>query len=359
MKRFKVLVNILLIFCQVANAQGLISEKVSTDNFFIASSSQSTTIIYDERDSWLIQKVCSLLQQDMEMLTGNKPSIQQKLISSIRPVIIVGTIEGSSMIRQLIREKKIDVTRIRNKWEAFQLTTLTSPFKGSGNILVITGSDRRGTAFGVFELSRQMGVSPWYWWADVPMKNKANIYIKKGTHVFSSPSVKYRGIFINDEAPAFSGWAKEKFGGVNHHVYEKIFELLLRLKANYLWPAMWGNAFNDDDTLNPILADKWGIVMGTSHHEPMLRAQQEWKRYGKGQWNYDSNEVVLKNFWRKGIQNMGNHESIVTIGMRGDGDMPMTRGTATQLLERIVSDQRKIIAEVTGKDASLTPQLWA
>jgi hypothetical protein len=150
-------------------------------------------------------------------------------------------------------------------------------------------------------------VSPWYWWADVPVKKKENIYIKKGTHVFGSPSVKYRGIFINDEAPAFSGWTKEKFGGVNHLVYEKIFELLLRLKANYLWPAMWGNAFNDDDTLNPILADKWGIVMGTSHHEPMLQAQQEWKRYGKGQWNYDSNEVVLK-ILAKGIQNMGNHE---------------------------------------------------
>jgi hypothetical protein len=174
-----------------------------------------------------------------------------------------------------------------------------------------------------------------------------------------APKVKYRGIFINDEAPAFSGWTKEKFGGVNHLVYEKMFELILRLKGNYLWPAMWGNAFNDDDTLNPVLADKYGIVMGTSHHEPMLRAQQEWKRYGKGKWDYDSNEVVLKDFWRKGIQNMRNHESIVTVGMRGDGDKPMTQGTATALLERIVKDQRQIIEEVTGKPASQTPQLWA
>ena len=172
-------------------------------------------------------------------------------------------------------------------------------------------------------------------------------------------SVKYRGIFINDEAPAFSGWAKEKFGGVNHLVYEKVFELILRLKANYLWPAMWGNAFNDDDPLNPILAQQYGIVMGTSHHEPMLRAQQEWKRYGKGLWNYDSNEVVLKAFWKKGIENMDSRESIVTIGMRGDGDMPMTVGSNIALLERIVRDQRTIIAEVTQKPASETPQLWA
>jgi len=224
---------------------------------------------------------------------------------------------------------------------------------------VICGSDRRGTAYGVFELSKQMGVSPWYWWADVPVKKKASLYVKSGMLITDAPKVKYRGIFINDEAPAFSGWTKEKFGVVNHHVYEKIFELILRLKGNYLWPAMWGNAFNDDDTLNPIKADEWGIVMGTSHHEPMLRSQQEWKRYGSGKWDYDSNEVNLKAFWRKGIQNMGAHESIVTMAMRGDGDMPMTAGTATTLLEKIVKDQRSIIEEVTGKPASATPQLWA
>lgn len=168
-----------------------------------------------------------------------------------------------------------------------------------------------------------------------------------------------KGIFINDEAPAFSGWTHEKFGGFNHLVYEKVFELLLRLRGNYLWPAMWGNAFNKDDTLNPVLADKWGIVMGTSHHEPMLRAQQEWKRYGSGAWDYVSNDSVLRAFWRKGIENMGRHESIVTVGMRGDGDMPMSNETATDLLERIVKDQREIISEVTGKPASETPQMWA
>ena len=274
-------------------------------------------------------------------------------------IIILGTFKGSSIIQKLIAEKKIDINTIKGKWEAFQMQTVKNPTKGIENALVITGSDKRGTAYGVLELSRQIGVSPWYWWADVPVKKKPEVFIKKGVYTFNSPSVKYRGIFINDEAPAFSGWTKEKFGGVNHLVYEKMFELLLRLKANYLWPAMWGNAFNDDDTLNPVLADKWGIVMGTSHHEPMLRAQQEWKRYGKGAWDYTKNDTVLRDFWRKGIENMGSHESIVTIGMRGDGDMPMTQGTATALLEKIVSDQRKIIEEVTKKPASKTTQLWA
>jgi hypothetical protein len=170
--------------------------------------------------------------------------------------------------------------------------------------------------------------------------------------------VKYRGIFINDEAPALSGWSKEKFGGFNHHFYEKVFELILRLKGNYLWPAMWGNAFYDDDSLSRQTADNYGIVIGTSHHEPLMRAHVEWRRYGKGKWNYDSNEVRLKQFWKEGMQRATN-EKIVSIGMRGDGDEPMTEGTAIALLERIVKDQRQIIEDVTGKPASETPQLWA
>jgi len=356
MKRLSGFLVILFLSGQIASAQ-LISDKASPKSILIGSSQQPPVIICDDQDDWLVQKASSLLIEDIAAIIGKTPSREHQLSTGKKYAIIVGTLR-SKFIQELARSKAIRVDDLKNKWEAFQLTTING-YKGMQNVLVIAGSDKRGAAYGVFELSRQMGVSPWYWWADVPAKKKNEIYLNKGNYFFGSPSVKYRGIFINDEAPAFSGWAKEKFGGVNHLVYEKIFELLLRMKGNYLWPAMWGNAFNDDDSLNPILADKWGIVMGTSHHEPMLRAQQEWKRYGKGQWNYDSNEVVLKDFWRKGIQNMGTHESIVTVGMRGDGDMPMTRGTATQLLERIVTDQRKIIAEVTRKDPSQTPQLWA
>jgi hypothetical protein len=281
------------------------------------------------------------------------------LPSSAEQLIIIGSLDHSPLIQRMAAEKKIHAEGLKGQWEKFQLETVNDPVPGISSALVIYGSDKRGTAYAIFELSKQMGVSPWWWWADVPVKAKKEIYFKNGTYEYGSPSVKYRGIFINDEAPAFSGWTKEKFGGVNHLVYEKIFELMLRLKANYLWPAMWGNAFNDDDTLNPILANKYGIVMGTTHHEPMLRAQQEWKRYGKGLWNYDSNEVVLKAFWKKGIENMDSRESIVSIGMRGDGDMPMTVGSNISLLERIVKDQRQIIEEVTKKPASETPQLWA
>ena len=356
MRRLYFLIAVL--FSSLATyAQGFITSK--NDGAFVFASTEAVSICVDPNDDWLVNKAASLLQHDIELVTGKKPLIVTDLSSASKNTVIIGTINGSSLIKKLIIAKKIDVNSIKGKWEAFQLQTIGNALPGIQNALIITGNDKRGAAFGTFELSRQMGVSPWYWWADVPVKQKSEVFIKKGVYTFNSPSVKYRGIFINDEAPAFSGWTKEKFGGVNHLVYEKMFELLLRLKANYLWPAMWGNAFNDDDTLNPILADKWGIVMGTSHHEPMLRAQQEWKRYGKGPWDYTKNDTVLRDFWKKGIENMGSHESIVTIGMRGDGDMPMTQGTATTLLEKIVAEQRKIIEDVTGKPATKTPQLWA
>jgi hypothetical protein len=357
MKRLYLLFAVLFIWF-AAPAQNIVTSK-REDGAFPIASQQIPSIYFDKNDDWLVTKTVSLLQTDIEAVTGKRPLIVNELSSVSKFTIIIGTINGSSIVQKLITDKKIDISRIKGKWEAFQLQTVKNPLKGIETALVIAGNDKRGTAFGVFELSKQIGVSPWYWWADVPAKKKSEVLIKKGVYTFNSPSVKYRGIFINDEAPAFSGWTKEKFGGVNHLVYEKMFELLLRLKANYLWPAMWGNAFNDDDTLNPVLADKWGIVMGTSHHEPMLRAQQEWKRYGKGAWDYTKNDTVLREFWKKGIENMGSHESIVTIGMRGDGDMPMTQGTATALLEKIVADQRRIIEDVTGKPASKTPQLWA
>src|SRR5690242_14853564 len=355
--------KIVFLFCiifisQNLFAQNFIANKNEKGSFPIVDNT-ATSIYTDKNDDWLIQKAASLFQKDVEMITGKNPEILTASPLQANDIIIIGSINGSDLIQQLIQSKKINVDSIKNKWEAYQIQIVKNPFKGIDRALVIAGSDKRGTAYGVFEMSKEIGVSPWYWWADVPVKKKKEIFVNKNIFLRDHPLVKYRGIFINDEAPAFSGWTKEKFGGVNHHVYEKVFELLLRLKANYLWPAMWGNAFNDDDTLNPVLANKYGIVMGTSHHEPMLRAQQEWKRYGKGAWNYATNKNELDSFWKKGIENMDHHESIVTIGMRGDGDMPMTQGTAIGLLENIVANQRKIIEEVTGKPASETPQDWA
>jgi hypothetical protein len=357
MKRL-VIFTLFIFFSGHIFSQNIIIDK-NEPGFFPIVSQKATVIYTDKNDDWLIQKTASLFQGDVESVTSQRPEIVHNIPASAKNIIVIGSIAKSSFIKQLIKTKKINADSLSGKWESYQIEVIKNPFKGIDNALVIAGSDKRGAAYGVFELSKLLGVSPWYWWADVPVKKKKEVYIDKNIFLRDHPLVKYRGIFINDEAPAFSGWTKEKFSGANHLAYEKIFELLLRLKGNYLWPAMWGNAFNDDDTLNPILANKWGIVMGTSHHEPMLRSQQEWKRYGKGQWNYDSNKVELDQFWKKGIENMGSHESIVTIGMRGDGDKPMTQGTAINLLENIVADQRKIIEDVTNKPTSQTPQLWA
>jgi hypothetical protein len=342
-------------------SQNMITDQASSGEFPIVSPATGAVPIYvDPKDHWLVGKTAELLQQDIQRVTGQRPAILSSLPATgeIPFLIIIGSLDSSSTVRRLARQNSIPAS-LNGKWESFILKPVRQPVARVGRALVIAGSDRRGTAYGVFELSRQMGVSPWYWWADVPVRHQSPPYISNKIFESGPPAVKYRGFFINDEAPALSGWAKAKYGGLNHVFYQRVFELLLRLKANYLWPAMWGNAFNDDDTLNPILASDYGIVMGTSHHEPMLRAQQEWKRYGKGAWDYDTNARTLDSFWTKGIANMDHHESIVTIGMRGDGDKPMTEGSNIALLEKIVADQRAIIQKVTGAPASAIPQSWA
>ncbi|HEY4060589.1 MAG TPA: glycosyl hydrolase 115 family protein [Puia sp.] len=320
----------------------------------------ATSIYVDANDHWLVKKAASLLQDDIERITGTRPTLLTTLpVTHTSRLVIIGSLDSSATIQRLAGSHKIPSEKLKGKWEAFAVQTVQKPLPDIDDALVITGSDRRGTAYGIFELSRRMGVSPWYWWADVPVRKQTELLYTGPAITEGPPSVKYRGFFINDEAPALSGWAKEKFGGLNHSFYEKVFELLLRLKANYLWPAMWGNAFNDDDPLNPILASQYGIVMGTSHHEPMLRAQQEWKRFGTGPWDYDKNSHILDSFWQKGIEHMDHHESIVTVGMRGDGDKPMEEGSNIALLEKIVKDQRAIIQKVTGEDPASIPQSWA
>src|SRR5256885_11044805 len=328
-------------------------------DFSIVTRNAAATLLVDSADFPGVVRAVNDLQADIERVTNRTAAIAHDENNLGSNVIAVGTVGKSKIIDELIRDHKIDVTPIAGKWESFLIRVVPKPFPGVASGLIIAGSDKRGTIYGIYDLSDQIGVSPWYWWADVPVQHHDELFVKPGTYVQGPPAVKYRGIFLNDEAPSLTGWVKEKYGNYNHEFYTKVFELLLRLKANYLWPAMWNNAFNEDDPLNASLADEYGIVMGTSHHEPMLRAQQEWKRFGKGEWNYEHNDSTLRAFWSQGIRNMGTRESIVTVGMRGDGDMPMTAGSNIALLERIVADQRKIIAGVTGKDASATPQLWA
>jgi len=354
---------IVVLFCALtgyatAQTNTYISASPGNGNFPLSVSGRSASLYISPNDYPGVMIALKNLQNDIQAVTNYKPELLTGKPSG-KQVVLAGTIGKSELIDGLIKNKKLDVSAIAGKWETFVIQTIQNPMPGVSEALVIAGSDKRGAIFGIYDVSEQIGVSPWYYWADVPVKHHEALYVTPGRHTLGTPAVKYRGIFINDEAPAFSGWAKEKFGGANHLAYEKVFELILRLKGNYLWPAMWGNAFNDDDKQNPVLADEYGVVMGTSHHEPMDRAQQEWKRYGSGDWNYETNAKVLQDFWRKGIQNMGTKETIVTVGMRGDGDMAMTEGSNVALLEKIVKDQRQILAEETHKDPAQTPQLWA
>jgi hypothetical protein len=273
--------------------------------------------------------------------------------------VIVGTLGHSALIDALVASGKFDAQGLRGKWESFLLQVVENPVPGVARALVIAGSDKRGTIYGVYELSEQIGVSPWYWWADVPVPHRGSLHVAPLRRIEAEPAVRYRGIFLNDEAPALAGWAKEKYGGFNHAFYARLFELMLRLRANYLWPAMWDSAFNEDDPENPRLADEYGIVMGTSHHEPMLRAQQEWKRHGQGPWSFSDNADTLTRFWSEGIRRNRAYESIVTIGMRGDGDVPMSQESNISLLERIVGAQRGIIAREMNGNPAQVPQLWA
>ncbi|MGQ7944669.1 glycosyl hydrolase 115 family protein [Flavobacterium sp. WC2509] len=324
---------------------------------------QLSFFVNDRVDKGILRAVKNL-QSDFEKVTGDKPTIFNQIPTISSPLIIIGTIGTNSVIDDLIKQNKIEGKELKNKNEKFIIQNIKNPFRGVSDAIVIAGSDKRGTIYGIYELSKQIGVSPWYYWADVPVMQKKNIYFKNGIYTDGEPAVKYRGIFLNDEAPALSGWSKATFGGFNSQFYEKVFELLLRLKANYMWPAMWGNAFYEDDSANGPLANEMGIVMGTSHHEPMALAQQDWKLYIKKNnlpniWDYSKNKTILDQFWKSGIQRSKNWEKLVTIGMRGDGDEAMSEGTNISLLENIVKNQRQIIAEETGKNAKNTPQVWA
>lgn len=309
-------------------------------------------IYMDANDCRGVSYAANALVRDISKVSGSQATIT----SNRKATILVGTIGHSAAIDQLIKQKRINGNLLKGKREKFIITMVD-------NQLVIAGSDRRGTIYGIYELSQQMGVSPWYDWADVPVEHHDSIFANKGIYTDGEPAVRYRGIFLNDEAPCLTSWVKNTYGTEygDHRFYQRVFELVLRLRGNMMWPAMWGWAFYADDAENEKTADEMGVVMSTSHHEPMARNHQEYarNRKGWGPWNYQKNKANLQKFFREGIERMKGTEQIVTIGMRGDGDEAMSAEADTKLMTNIINDQRKIIAEVTGKKASETPQVWA
>ncbi len=299
------------------------------------------------------------LANDIKSVIGEQPAVLHTG-SELRYVdaVLIGTIGKSALIDDLVKRKKLDVSGVAGEWESAVTTVVDHPMPGVRRALVIAGSDKRGTIFAIYDLSEQIGVSPWTWWADVRVPHQDALFVEPGRYIQAVPAVKYRGIFLNDEAPALTGWVNEKYGGYNSKFYVHVFELLLRLKANYLWPAMWNSSFAADDPLNAKLADEYGIVMGTSHEEPMMRAEKEWK-HADGPWNYVTNQERIDEFWRAGMERDKNYEEIVTLGMRGVNDTPMSASANTELLQKIVANQRQILKDVVNPDLEKIPQVWA
>ena len=323
-------------------------------------------IYLDNNDCRGVNYAAKALVKDIQKVSGSPAFLLSDANTALsggsnsqanaRANIIVGTIGHSAAIDRLVKQRRLDAKLLQGKHEKFIITLIDGQ-------LVIAGSDRRGTIYGIYELSQQMGVSPWYDWADVPIEHHDSIFVNKGIYTDGEPAVRYRGIFLNDEAPCLTSWVKNTYGTEygDHRFYQRVFELVLRLRGNMMWPAMWGWAFYADDPENEKTADEMGIVMGTSHHEPMARNHQEYarNREGWGAWNYQKNKQGLQKFFREGIERMKGTEQIVTIGMRGDGDEAMSEDADTQLMQQIIADQRQIISDITGKKASETPQVWA
>lgn len=348
-------------------------------DFPIAASGSVASIYVDSRDFPGVIRAAGDLQADIARVTGMTPPLVHESAEVGAGAIVVGTIGRCRVIDDLMRKGSINPAPVAGKWEASITAVVPGSRPGNGGCLVIAGSDKRGTIYGIYDVSEQIGVSPWYWWADVPVAHRDALWVKPGAHVRGPPAVKYRGIFLNDEAPDLTNWIRKKYGTVppgrdppippgvanyGHAFYARLFELILRLRGNYLWPAMWNNAFNEDDPANPRLADEYGVVMGTSHQEPMLRAQKEWdRRYERtlGSWNYAREPGVLGKFWRDGVRRNKACESIITVGLRGANDTPMAPGGPVanrELLEKIVGAQRNILREELNPDITRVPQVW-
>ena len=363
-----------IICANAKDHEDIVTENLNSGGFTLISQSKPVGVIVAENDKKGVLIAVQNLQKDFERVCGKQAQLFNSPTSDTKQCIIVGSLE-SPYVKQLIKAKQLDEKELKGKVEKYIMTVVSNPLPGVDEALVIAGSDMRGTIYGVYELSEQIGVSPWYDWMDVPVVKHQNLAIKRGSYTAGEPAVRYRGLFLNDEAPCLTTWVKNTFGTEygGHEFYARVFELILRLRGNYLWPAMWGWSFYADDPLNSPTASDMGVIMGTSHHEPMARNHQEWARHRKeyGEWNYVTNQKVIDEFFREGVHRSKDNEDIITIGMRGDGDTAMGANEGhddefvpnddetIKLLEKIIKNQRNIITKETGRPAKERQQLWA
>ena len=344
----------------------LVSASVA-DGFPLVVDGRAAVIVSDPADEPVVGHAAADLSADIAAVTGVSPLLE----STSRPVggnlVVIGTLGKNRFIDQMVAKRKLDVSRLRGAWESFLIVTVERPAPGVGRALVIVGSDRRGTAFGVYELSEAVGVSPWTWWADVIPRRRDTLMVAPETRRFGPPSVRYRGIFINDEDWGLVPWAAQTFepgkGNLGPKTYAEVFRLLLRLKANTLWPAMHkvSAPFNSDPE-NARLADEYAIVMGSSHAEPMLRNNVgEWK-HDPASFNYAVNPDGVRDYWRERVRGNARYESLWTLGMRGIHDSGIvgaeTASGKVALLDRIIADQRALLRAHVDPDLERVPQVF-
>lgn len=346
-----------------------LSETSSAGSLPLVTGGVSAPIYYSANDATVVGIAASALRDDVQRVTGVMPLLATNAPAASSTAVFIGTVGNSALIDGLIAAGKINVSSIQGQWESYLVTVVTNPVAGVSRALVIAGNDRRGTAFGVFGLSEAIGVSPWYWFGDVPVLQRAALYVGSGTYTEPSPGVKYRGIFLNDEDWGLNPWAEQGFdpsGQVGPTTYARIFELLLRLHANYIWPAMH-NVTKAYYTVpgNREIAENYAIVVGTSHHEPMLRNTSEYNATTLGAYNYWTNRQNIYNFWEQRVIETATNESIYTVGMRGLGDDAMitpagltTQQKADELENFIIPDQRQMISDHVNANPALIPQVF-
>lgn len=334
-------------------------------NGFLINKNYSITIFYDSADAEVVKLSAKHLSSDIELVIGKKPKVTTFIDSLSDYTIVVGTLGNNVLINKLAQTASIPSDNIEGKWECYLAKTIDSPYWGGKRALVIAGSDKRGTAYGIFELSKTIGVSPWYWWADVTPRLKESLCICPVDKFSKEPTVKYRGIFINDEDWGLQEWAEYTFDPVRDigpKTYEKVFELLLRLKANCIWPAMHPctKAFNYYAE-NKVVADKYAIIMGSSHHEPLLYNTESWP-YSRSSWNAFTNLEGVMGVLEDQVKNNGMYENIYTMGIRGPGDGGMSGASsldeATAKTEEIIALERDLLVKYVDPNIVKVPQVF-
>ena len=359
------------ITCPAQEAPLVVTDHQVAGSFRLAQKQTVAPLYTDAADFPVVQIAAEALASDIELVTGIRPKIGNGAPEPAAYAVLIGTLGKSDLVDKLVAAKKLDVTGLRDAWESFVVATVSNPFPGVKQALVIAGSDRRGTAYGVFTLSEAIGVSPWHWWADVNPRCRAALFVRPGVYRQGPPDVKYRGIFINDEDWGLQEWAEKNYEAgageakdIGPKTYAKVFELLLRLKSNYIWPAMHDTTkpFNFYPE-NKVVADRYAIVMGSSHAEPMLRNNVgEWPHDEANKWSPVTNLSGILDYWERRVRENGRYENVYTVGMRGIHDSGMPGGGTLnekrERLERIIDLQREMLARNVNPNPATVPQIF-